>query len=204
LLSQHVIFLLGCYFLGSIPFGFLIVYFTAKKDIRTLGSQSTGATNVLRNMGKAAALATLLLDVGKGALAVAYAKSHFPSPMWMVVGGALVIIGHIYPVFLKFKGGKGVASFLGVFLVFYYPAVLVFLGSWLVVVAFTRFVSMGSLTAVIALFFSILFTQPAEIAAVVLVIAVLVIAKHRSNIDRLRSGTENKLDLRKKKHDGQA
>ena len=115
------LFIVFSYLLGSIPFGYLIFYFTEGRDIRTLGSGNIGATNVLRSKGKLAGLLTLALDILKGAVPVIYGRIHFDLP-WIVLLGALaVLLGHVFPVFLKFRGGKGVASLVGIFLVFYYP-----------------------------------------------------------------------------------
>jgi glycerol-3-phosphate acyltransferase PlsY len=197
-LSSHEIsFIVFSYLLGSIPFGYLIFYFTEGGDIRTMGSGNIGATNLLRSKGKLAGLLTLLLDILKGALPVIYGRIHFDLP-WLVLLGALaVLLGHIFPVFLKFRGGKGVASLVGVFLVFYYPALLVFLAVFLLTLKLTRYVSLASLLGTTALFFCILFTQVVEAAVVVLAMLLLIIFRHRSNLQRLLAGNENKFSLKK-------
>ena len=195
--SHEILFIVFSYLLGSIPFGYLIFYFTEGKDIRTLGSGNIGATNVLRSKGKLAGLLTLVLDVLKGALPIIYGKIHFDLPQMILLGGLAVLLGHVFPVFLKFKGGKGVSSLVGIFLIFYYPALLVFLIVFAAVLFISRFVSLASLLATGAIFFYILFTQVVEAAVIVLVMLLLIVFRHRSNIQRLLAGNENKFSLKK-------
>ena len=195
--SHEIFFIVFSYLLGSIPFGYLIFYFTEGKDIRTLGSGNIGATNVLRSKGKLAGLLTLALDIFKGAVPVIYGQIHFALP-WLVLLGALaVLLGHVFPVFLKFRGGKGVACLVGIFLVFYYPAALIFLAVFLLTLQFTRYVSLASMLGTTALFFCILFTQVVETAMVVFVMLLLIVFRHRSNIQRLLAGNENKFSFKK-------
>lgn len=195
--SHEISFIIFSYLLGSIPFGYLIYYFTEGQDIRTLGSGNIGATNVLRSKGKPAALLTLALDILKGAVPVIYGSAHFDLP-WLVLLGALaMLLGHVFPVFLKFQGGKGVASLVGVFLIFYFPALLVFAAVFLLTLQLTRYVSLASLLATTGLFFCILFTQVAESAIVVFFMLLLIVFRHRANIRRLLAGNENKFTLRK-------
>jgi glycerol-3-phosphate acyltransferase PlsY len=197
-LSSHEIsFIVFSYLLGSIPFGYLIFYFSEGKDIRTLGSGNIGATNVLRSKGKLAGMLTLALDMIKGAVPVFYGLIHFDLPWFVLLGALAVLLGHVFPVFLKFRGGKGVASLVGVFLVFYYPALLVFLAVFLLILKLTRFVSLASLLATAALFFCILFTKDAESAMVVFAMLLLIAFRHRANIQRLLAGTENKFSFKK-------
>lgn len=195
--SHEISFIVLSYLLGSIPFGYLIFYFTEGKDIRTTGSGNIGATNVLRSKGKLAGLLTLALDILKGALPVIYGRIHFNLP-WLVLLGALaVVLGHVFPIFLKLRGGKGVASLVGVFLVFYYPALLVFLAVFFLTLKLTRFVSLASLLGTTALFFCILFTQVVETAVVVFAMLLLIVFRHRANIQRLLAGNENRFSLKK-------
>ena len=195
--SHEISFIVFSYLLGSIPFGYLIFYFTEGRDIRTLGSGNIGATNVLRSKGKLAGLLTLALDILKGALPVIYGRVHFDLPWFVLLGALAVLLGHVFPVFLKFRGGKGVASLVGIFLVFYYPALLVFLAAFLLALQLTGYVSLASLLATSALFFCILFTKGAETAMVVFVMLLLIVFRHRSNIQRLLAGNENKFSFRK-------
>jgi glycerol-3-phosphate acyltransferase PlsY len=197
-LSSHEILFIACsYLLGSVPFGYLIFYFSEGKDIRTQGSGNIGATNVLRSKGKLAGLATLALDVLKGALPIVYGRIHFELPWIVLLGGLAVLLGHVFPVFLKFRGGKGVGSLVGVFLVFYYPALLIFLVVFFLTLRLTRYVSLGSLLGTTALFFCILFTQVEEAAIVVLAMLLLIVFRHRANIGRLLAGNENKFSFHK-------
>ncbi len=195
--SHEILFLVGSYLLGSIPFGYLIVLLGEGRDIRSMGSGNIGATNVLRSRGKAAGLATLALDILKGALPVVYGRIHFDLPWIVLLGGLAVLLGHVFPVFLKFRGGKGVAALVGVFLVFHYPSLLAFLAVFAITLWRTRYVSLGSLLGTATLFFSILFTQVAEAAMVAFPMLLLVVFRHRANIGRLAAGTENKFAFRK-------
>jgi len=197
-LSSHEIFFIVCsYLLGSIPFGYLIFYFSEGKDIRSMGSGNIGATNVLRSKGKLAGLATLTLDILKGALPIVYGRIHFDLPWIILLGGLAVLLGHVFPVFLKFRGGKGVGSLVGVFLVFYYPALLVFLLFFFLTLWLSRYVSLGSLLGASALFFCILFTQVVEVSMVMFLMLLLIVFRHRANIRRLLAGNENKFSFHK-------
>ena len=180
--SHEVLYVIISYLLGSIPCGFIIYYLKKKGDIRNEKSGNIGATNVLRTVGKKAAAATLLLDMLKGILPVAYGIRYFDSPVIILCGGAAAIIGHLFPVYLKFRGGKGVASLIGVFLVFDFPAAVVFLVSFAAVFALTKYVSAASLTGVLALFFYTLFTSIVEISMIVFIVVILILIKHGSNI----------------------
>ncbi len=195
--SHELTFIVLSYLLGSVPCGYLVYFIAAGKDIRTLGSGNIGATNVLRSQGRLAALLTLILDVVKGAVPIIYGRAHFDQP-WLVLLGALaVLFGHSFPLFLKFRGGKGVASFIGVFLVFYLPALAVFAVVFWSVLYLTCYVSLASLLATAALFLCILLTQVAESSIVVLAMLLLIVFRHRANIRRLLAGSENKFSLRK-------
>lgn len=195
--SHEILFVVCSYLLGSVPFGYLIFYLSEGKDIRDLGSGNIGATNVLRSKGKLAGLATLLLDVLKGALPIVYGHIHFDLPWIVLLGGLAVLLGHVFPVFLKFRGGKGVGSLVGVFLVFYYPALLVFLLVFFLTLWLSRYVSLGSLLGASALFFCILFTQVVEASIVVFLMLLLIVFRHRANIRRLLAGNENKFSFHK-------
>ncbi|MCP5107974.1 MAG: glycerol-3-phosphate 1-O-acyltransferase PlsY [bacterium] len=194
-MSQHeIFFIIGCYLLGSVPFGFILYYLYEKKDIRKEGSGNIGASNVMRNKGKTAGIATLILDMLKGIAAVVYGLRHFESPTTVILGGTAVILGHLFPLYLKFKGGKGIASLLGVFLVFNLPAAAAFACLFLPTLYFTRYVSAASIAGVTAIFFITLFTHIAEVSTIVLVMTTLIIVKHRANIQRIMAGTENKFN----------
>ncbi|MCK5058328.1 MAG: glycerol-3-phosphate 1-O-acyltransferase PlsY, partial [Candidatus Aminicenantes bacterium] len=161
------------------------------------GSGNIGTTNVLRAKGKKAAAATLLCDMLKGALPIIYGMSNFESPVVIACGGAAAVIGHLFPVYLKFKGGKGVASLVGMFLVFNSPAAIVFFVSFFVLLALTHYVSAASITGVTAAFFYTLFTDIAEVSLIVFMVVILILIKHGANINRLMAGTEDKLNWKK-------
>jgi len=191
------------YFLGSIPFGFLIVK-ARGADIRAAGSGNIGAANVTRNAGALAGILTLLLDAGKGYLAVWIAGRIANGEIkWMMAAAVLAVIGHIFPIWLGFKGGKGVATGLGVFLPICPEAVAAGIVLWVLVVAFWRYSSLGSVVAAAALpvFVYLLYAPrhapPPYVSMGTVLIALLVIAKHRSNIERLIAGEENRLTLRR-------
>ncbi len=182
------------YLIGSIPFGYLLVRWKSGTDIRSRGSGNIGATNVLRTTGRALGIATLLLDIGKGYLAVWIAGRLTGENPWAIGAAAVaVMLGHAYPVFLKFRGGKAVASVVGAFL---YLAPLA-LGAVLVVfvaaVAWTRQISMGSIisAAVLPLAVWLILVPPMPIEAAAIVCGAFIIYRHSSNIQRLRAGTEN-------------
>ncbi len=202
------------YLLGSIPFGYLIVRATQGADIRETGSGGTGATNVSRRAGKAAGVLTLVLDALKGAGAVAIAKvilglpffgesvgsSHENAYWWVAATAIAVIVGHIFPVWLRFRGGKGVATGVGVFLMLAPIAVAFAAGIFLLTVWRTRYVSLGSILAAVAIPLFVLlqnvFIRPidslASILSAAIVGAALIVFAHRENIGRLKNGTENR------------
>jgi glycerol-3-phosphate acyltransferase PlsY len=193
--SHEIFFLVFAYLIGSIPFGFIFYYITEKKDIRSQGSGNIGATNVLRQKGKVWGLATLLLDSLKGVIPILYGLKHFDSPIIVIGGGAAAIVGHIFPVFLKFRGGKGVATFVGAVLLFYWPAAALFAALFLLTARLSRYASLASIAGAVSVFFLILFTHIAEVAMVVLLVVILIIVRHRDNIRRIIAGTENKINL---------
>jgi glycerol-3-phosphate acyltransferase PlsY len=182
------------YLLGAIPFGYLLVKMTTGADVRSAGSGNIGATNVLRTTGRAAGVATLLLDIAKGYLAVwIAARLSEHDPLWMSAAALAVMAGHAYPVFLKFKGGKAVASFVGAFLCLTPVALAATLVVFLVAVAWTRYISMGSIIAAATLPLAVwlLLKSPLPVLLASLVAGLFIIYKHSSNIERLREGTEN-------------
>lgn len=203
LLAQGLI-AAGAYLFGSIPTGYLLVRAFRHQDIRTVGSGNIGATNVLRSGGKALGAATFLLDVLKGAAAVwlgALAFRHLAiadAPRDVEALAALfAVIGHMFPVWLGFRGGKGVATGFGVFLVAAPWAALSAIGMFAVVLAISRFVSLSSIIAAASFpvfaWFMISGYRPPFFMAVQVVVALLIILKHHQNIRRLLSGTENRI-----------
>jgi len=192
------------YLLGSIPFGFLLVKFFRGEDIRLTGSGNIGATNVARSGAKGLGIATLVLDAIKGLLAVAFAwwlanaNSQPPLP-YMSHAALAAVLGHVFPVWLKFKGGKGVATALGVFILLFPKALLVSLAIFILIVATTRFVSLGSILASIAFPIAAYFIHHPDHRTLVPVCAVslIVVVKHHENIRRLLAGNENRFGSRK-------
>jgi glycerol-3-phosphate acyltransferase PlsY len=180
------------YLLGSIPFGFLLIKSTQGKDIRRFGSGNIGATNVFRK-SRATGILTLLLDAGKGALAVAIAWWWIGDPAWQAIAAFAAIIGHIFPLWLGFKGGKGVATGCGAYLVLCPLAVFTTLVVFVLVLVSTRYISAASIAAT-ALFplWAYIYGFPAPVIVWGAAGALLIVAKHHQNIRRLLSGTENK------------
>jgi acyl phosphate:glycerol-3-phosphate acyltransferase len=182
------------YLAGAIPFGYLLVKWKTGSDVRASGSGNIGATNVLRTTGRVAGIATLLLDIAKGWFAVwLAARLTGNDPLWMALAALAVMAGHAFPVFLKFQGGKAVASFIGAFLYLTPLALAAVLIVFAVVVAWTRHISMGSIVgaATLPLGVWLIAQAPLPVFAASLVGAAFVIYKHSSNIQRLRAGTEN-------------
>jgi glycerol-3-phosphate acyltransferase PlsY len=189
------------YLLGSIPFGYLLVRIFKRQDIRQSGSGNIGATNVARS-SPALGLLTLILDALKGLAAVALTRALFPGHTVLAAAAALAaILGHMFPVWLKFRGGKGVATGLGSFVLLAPKSILVLLGIFIAVVAVFRYVSLGSIIAVAALPFlawALDGYRASPLAALFMAAAsILVIAKHHENIARLLAGTENRLHGRR-------
>lgn len=199
-----ILVIIGAYLLGSIPFGYLIVRASSGADVRQIGSGGTGATNVSRRAGKAAGLVTLLLDAGKGAVAVAVAiwlGGPGYSASWVVSAAALAVIaGHCFPIWLGLRGGKGVATAVGVFLVLAPLAVAVVAVVFSSIVLWKRYVSLGSITAAATLPLTIrlqdVFLRSVPGLRYVVFTAIgagaLIIFRHRENIARLLAGTESK------------
>jgi acyl phosphate:glycerol-3-phosphate acyltransferase len=191
------------YLLGSIPFGFLIVKLIGAGDIRFRGSGNIGATNVAREAGALPGLATLLLDGGKGYFSV-WLTSRLTdnNPRWMILAAVLTLVGHTFPVWLKFQGGRGVATGAGVFLPICWQAVVGALIVWVLVLVFWRYVSLASISATAALPFLVYVlyapghAPPQFISAGASFAMILIIARHRANIIRLLRGTEPQFTLR--------
>jgi len=183
--------LLG-YLLGSIPFGVLITRALGLGDLRAIGSGNIGATNVLRTGNKAAAAATLLLDGGKGAAAVLVARALAGEPAAMVAGFA-AFLGHLFPVWLGFRGGKGVATFLGLLLALAWPAGLAACATWLAVAFAARYSSLAALVAAASAPAWLALWGPPGSAWVGAALAALVVVRHHANIRRLMDGSEPRI-----------
>ena len=188
----------SAYIIGSIPTGYIIVKIFTGQDIRTIGSGSTGATNVKRVMGKKWFFITMLLDAFKGALpvilAAMFAKSFSGIGLLPVLASVAVILGHSKSIFLKFTGGKSVASGIGTILALNWQVGLIIAGIWAVVTFFTRYVSVGSITAVaLSPLLMYVFNAPSAYIVYCALGALYIIWLHRSNIQRLIKGEENKV-----------
>jgi acyl phosphate:glycerol-3-phosphate acyltransferase len=182
------------YLVGSIPTGYLLVRLAGKKDVRQFGSGSTGATNVLRVGGWKTALPVALVDILKGFLPVVLAGRWFDDPVFAALCGLLAVVGHCFPFAIGFRGGKGVATSLGAYAAIAWAPVLGGAGLFLIVVGLTRYVSLGSILASLAIPVILYFAGgPPAVAGVALAIAVLVVVRHGGNIRRLLKGTERKL-----------
>lgn len=187
--------LLMAYLLGSIPFGLILVRLGTGRDVRQSGSGNIGATNVLRTTGRFWGVATLLLDAAKGAVAVLLAGAVSQDTTVLYFAGLAAVLGHCFPVWLRFRGGKGVATCLGVFLVLSPLAVLPAIGMFIGAALVTRTVSIGSISAAIAFPLAVWWLDPVtgpQLAAIVGCSAA-VIFRHRSNIARILAGQENRL-----------
>ncbi|HEY1758835.1 MAG TPA: glycerol-3-phosphate 1-O-acyltransferase PlsY [Bryobacteraceae bacterium] len=182
------------YLLGAIPFGYLMVKFSTGKDVRAAGSGNIGATNVLRTTGRIQGTATLVLDIAKGFAAVWIASSlTFGSPLWTSAAALAVMAGHAFPVFLRFQGGKAVASFIGAFLYLTPEPMLATLGLFIIVVAGTGYISAGSVIAAGAFPFGVwlILHPPIEVVTASLIAGAFIVYRHKSNLQRIHAGTEN-------------
>jgi glycerol-3-phosphate acyltransferase PlsY len=184
------------YLLGSIPFGLVITRALGLGDLRQIGSGNIGATNVLRTGNRAAAAATLILDAAKGAVAVLLARA-LVGPDAAQVAALFAFLGHLYPVWLKFSGGKGVATFLGTLLALAWPVGLAACATWAVTAAVSRISSLSALVAAgLAPVWLLIFGR-GQMLALVVILAALVFLRHGANIARLRAGTEPRIGARK-------
>jgi glycerol-3-phosphate acyltransferase PlsY len=181
------------YFLGSIPFGLVLTKIFLKKDIRNIGSGNIGTTNVLRTGKKSLAIATLVLDLLKGYFSVIVTLTYFEN---LTSYSALIcLVGHIFPIWLKFKGGKGVAAYLGVILGLSYKFFLVFGVSWLILSFLFRFASLSSIVSSLIIFIYAYFFNDSNYSLILFIFLVIIIYTHRENIVRLKNSKENKIKL---------
>ncbi len=191
---MKILFALFSYLFGSFPTGYILYYLSEKKDIRGYGSQSIGATNMLRLKGWFFAIPVIFVDILKGFLPVFLALKLFPDKKFALLCGFLAVLGHCFPVYIKLKGGKGVATSVGVYLVLAFKPLLIGIGVFLIVIALTRYVSLGSIMAMLSLPLSIYFIQSSqEVAILGIAIFLLIVIKHGRNIRRLVNGNERKL-----------
>jgi acyl phosphate:glycerol-3-phosphate acyltransferase len=180
------------YLLGSIPFGLLLTRAAGGLDIREIGSGNIGATNVLRSGRKGLAAVTLLCDALKGTAAVLL-TAHYATPDAALVAGLGAFLGHLFPVWLKFKGGKGVAVYIGLLIGFYWPGALIFCTIWIAVAALSRYSSLAALVASALTPFGLWLLGQPNAAALFLLLSALLWLTHRANIGRLLQGSEGKI-----------
>src|SRR5947209_7535520 len=192
MIGTYIVAILVGYLLGSIPFGLLLTRFAGTQDLRSIGSGNIGATNVLRTGRKGLAAATLLCDMLKGTAAVVLA-GYFGGPDAAMLAGLAAFLGHLFPVWLNFKGGKGVAVYIGVLIGLFWPAAVVFCVVWLATAATSRYSSLSGLVAgFVTPIFLWWFGHPA-LASLFAVLTLLLFYVHRENIKRLQAGTEGKI-----------
>jgi glycerol-3-phosphate acyltransferase PlsY len=190
----------GCYILGAIPFGLIVGKVIRGVDIRDFGSGNIGASNVLRTLGKGPAFLVFVLDTGKGLAAMVVCRALGLDPWLCVIGAMLSILGHTYSVFLKFEGGKGVATSLGVIIgMDWHIAAIAFVG-WVLLVGITRYISVASIIASLSVPLQMIFWKsmnvPLAYQVLASVAALAIVAKHKSNVQRLVSGTESRIGQR--------
>ncbi len=192
-----LLFAIG-YGLGSIPFGLLLTWLAGKGDVRSIGSGSIGATNVLRTGSKPLAAATVVLDIAKGALAVWIAQRLFPEvPAGDQAAAAGALVGHLYPLWLKFRGGKGVATLFGALVILWSTGGLIYAGMWIGTLLLVRISSVAGIAAAVSAPVSAAAFGIEGLFPLLLGLAMLVLWRHRENIVRLRAGTEPRVGRKK-------
>lgn len=184
---------LAGYVFGSIPFGLILTKLAGLGDVREIGSGNIGATNVLRTGKKPLAALTLLADILKGLIPTLFVTAYFELIPYGLIAGFMALIGHMFPVWLKFKGGKGVATYIGVAFGFFWPSGVCFILSWLVVAFLFRYSSLSALVACLVTPFVTFFLTEEIIATTLFVMSILVLIRHLSNIERLIAGEEDKI-----------
>ena len=182
-----------CYLLGSIPFGFILTKFFLKKDIRNIGSGNIGATNALRTGNKFIGYTTLFFDIIKAVIPVIYIKINFPD--FIYIASLCAFLGHVFPIWLKFKGGKGVATYLGILFAVNIPFGFVFIISWLITFGLSKFSSLSSLVASISIPIYLLILAQFNQVIFFTIMFVLIFFTHRENIKRLRNNEETKTKI---------
>ena len=189
--SELIIVFVYSYILGSIPFGLIITKLFLKQDVRNIGSGNIGATNVLRTGNKTLAILTLLLDVAKGYTSVIIASFYFND--FIYTASLVCFIGHIFPVWLKFRGGKGVATYLGILLGLSFNLSIIFIIMWLLILFIFRYSSLSSILSSVLIFFYSLNLNSFDLNSYLFIAVIVLIYTHKENIKRLKSKTENKI-----------
>ncbi|NDH69958.1 MAG: glycerol-3-phosphate 1-O-acyltransferase [Proteobacteria bacterium] len=190
---DYILVIVVAYFLGSIPFGFVLTKIFLKKDIRDIGSGNIGATNALRTGNKAVGFSTLILDVVKAVIPIIFIKYNFPE--YIYIAALSVFLGHVFPIWLKFKGGKGVATYLGILFSMNIFFGIVFITSWLIVFFISKFSSLSSLIATLSIPIFIFFFYNQDNIIFFLIMFVLIFYTHRENIKRLKNKEETKTKI---------
>ena len=197
----HLVVALLAYLLGSIPFGLVLTRLAGLGDIRKIGSSNVGATNVLRTGNKPLALLTLALDAGKGGIAALIAYHVYPGGEngldFAIVAGITAVIGHNFPLWLRFQGGKGIATTLGTLLAVAWPIGLSACLTWALVAAVSRYSSLAALVSLAASPFYALYFGSEKVASLAIILAILAILRHHENIRRLLKGEEDKIGKKK-------
>ena len=189
---EYLIIAIGSYLLGSIPFGFILTKVFLKKDIRDIGSGNIGATNALRTGNKSLGYATLILDISKAILPVLYVKFNYPD--YIYIASLCAFLGHVFPIWLKFKGGKGVATYIGILFSINLILGLIFITSWVVTFVISKYSSLSSLVASLLVpIFLIIFQNYDSIFFIIMF--VLIFYTHRENIKRLKNKEESKTKI---------
>jgi glycerol-3-phosphate acyltransferase PlsY len=189
---ENIIIALSSYFLGSIPFGLILTKIFLKKDIRDIGSGNIGATNVLRTGNKLIGYSTLILDVVKAVAPVVYVKLNYPD--YIFISSLSVFLGHVFPIWLKFKGGKGVATYIGILFSLNLLYGFIFIGSWLITFLISKYSSLSSIVASLILpIYLLLFVKNNFIFFAIMFI--LILFTHRENVKRLKNKEESKTKI---------
>ena len=186
------IFLLS-YLSGSIPFGLVFTKIFLNKDIRKIGSKNIGATNVFRTGNKVIAVLTLLLDIFKGVVPIIITSYYFQNLIYL--SGLMAFLGHIFPVWLKFKGGKGIATYLGILFVMSFKLGLIFCLTWIIVVLITKYSSLSSIVSALVIFLISVYQNNLELNFFLFIVFVIILYTHRQNIVRLKNKKEDKIKL---------
>ena len=181
------------YISGSIPFGLILTKLFLNKDIRKIGSKNIGATNVFRTGNKLIAVLTLLLDIFKGVVPIIITSYYFQNLIYL--SGLLAFLGHIFPVWLKFKGGKGIATYLGILFVISFKLGLIFCLTWIIVVLITKYSSLSSIVSALVIFLISVYQNNLELNFFLFIVFVIILYTHRQNIVRLKNKKEDKIKL---------
>ena len=189
---EYFIIIFICYLLGSIPFGFILTKLFLKKDIRNIGSGNIGATNALRTGNKILGYATLILDISKAVLPIVYIKINFPE--YIFIASLCTFLGHVFPIWLKFKGGKGVATYVGILFSISLIYGSVFIASWFIIFLISKYSSLSSIIASLSVPIYLLLFENSN-STFFLIMFVLVLFTHRENVKRLKNKEENKTKI---------